>query len=84
MGLQVKNKLTDLNDHLFAQIERLGDESVKGDKLKEEINRSQAINNVAKNIVGNATLQLNAIKLKAEYQGLKSADIPAGLMGNDQ
>ena len=56
----MKNKLSDLNNHLFAQIERLGDESISGDKLKEEIQRSQAVNNVAKMIVSNARLALDA------------------------
>ena len=56
----MKNKLSDLNNHLFAQIERLGDESIVGDHLKEEIERSRAVNNVAKMIVNNARLALDA------------------------
>ena len=56
----MKNKLSDLNNHLFAQIERLGDESIVGDQLKEEIERSRAVNNVAKMIVSNARLALDA------------------------
>ncbi len=56
----MKNKLSDLNNHLFAQIERLGDESIVGDQLKEEIERSRAVNNVAKMIVNNARLALDA------------------------
>ncbi|GJA64085.1 hypothetical protein KAM344_17220 [Aeromonas caviae] len=56
----MKNKLTDLNDHLFAQLERLGDESLDSEKLKDEIARSKAITAVSSQIVNNARLALDA------------------------
>lgn len=62
-----KNKLTDLNNHLFAQLERLGDEDLKGDALTEEISRAKSITNIAQQIVNNGNLVLNAIKIKEEY-----------------
>ena len=55
-----QNKLSDLNNHLFASLERLGDEELSGEELLEEINRAKAINNVAEQIVSNASLVLKA------------------------
>ena len=57
-----KNKLMDLNNHLFAQLERLSEEDLAGDKLKDEIDRSRAIGGIAKFIIDNASLALQAQK----------------------
>jgi len=56
----MKNKLSDLNDHLFAQMERLSDEDISSDDLEKEIERSKAITSVSKEIVSNARLVLDA------------------------
>ncbi|QQT10832.1 hypothetical protein [Staphylococcus pasteuri] len=60
----MKNTLNDLNNHLFAQLERLSDEDLKGEELQEELNRSKAVSDVAKNIVSNGNLILQAHKFK--------------------
>lgn len=60
----MKNTLNDLNNHLFAQLERLGDEDLKGEELKEELNRSKAVSDIAKNIVSNGNLILQAQKFQ--------------------
>ncbi|WP_404317544.1 hypothetical protein RX799_24825 [Klebsiella oxytoca] len=56
----MKNSLEDLHNHLFAQLERLSDEDITGDKLKEEINRARAVSAIAGNIVDNGNLALKA------------------------
>lgn len=79
----MKNTLLDLNNHLFAQLERLGDESISKETLELEIDRSRAITGVSKSIVSNASLQLQAIKLKAEHHGLSKNDMPNELLKSD-
>lgn len=56
----MKNTLADLNNHLFAQLERLGDEDLKGEDLREELERAKAVAGVAEQIISNGTLVLKA------------------------
>lgn len=59
-GGAMKNKLIDLNNHLFAQLERLGDEDLDQENLEKEIERSKAITSVSKEVISNARLVLDA------------------------
>ena len=61
-----KNKLSDLNDHLFAQLERLGDEDMTGDQLANEIERARAVSSVATQVIANGALLLKAVQYKDE------------------
>ena len=77
----MKNKLTDLNNHLFEQLERLNDEDLKGEGLNEEINRSKAISDIATNIIKNGQLTLDAYELAAEYGVVNKREL-VRLIGN--
>ena len=50
----MRNKLSDLNDHLFAQLERLSDEEMTAEDIEREVQRSQAMVAVADQITGNS------------------------------
>ena len=63
----MKNKLSDLNNHLFAQLERLGEEDLTADQIDKEVNRSRAIIGVAAQIVSAQNLNLRAVELIAEH-----------------
>ena len=69
---KTRNTLGDLNNHLFAQLERLGEEDLEGDKLLQEIARSKAISEIAKNVIENANVVLQAQKHRDEFKGTDS------------
>lgn len=63
----MKNRLSDLNNHLFAQLERMAEEDMSADQLDHEAKRADAIVQVSDQIVRNAELQLKAAKLFADH-----------------
>jgi hypothetical protein len=56
----MKNTLTDLNNHLFAQMERLSEELLSVEQLAFEAERSKSLTIIARTIVDNARLVLDA------------------------
>lgn len=58
----MKNKQIDLNNHLFAQLERLGDESLTQEEIKDEVNRSKAMTGISRAIIDNGKLALDVQK----------------------
>ena len=74
-----KNKLSNLNDHLFEQLERLNDDDLVGEKLDEEIKRAGAMASISTNIINNASLVLKAKKYNDEY-GVTRTDLPDMLL----
>ena len=77
----MKNTLGDLNNHLFAQLERLGDKDLQGEKLQEEIERAKSVTSIASQIISNGSLVLQAEKFKAETLGKSKVETPKMLEG---
>ncbi len=75
----MKNKLVDLNNHLFAQLERLSDEDLKGEELANELNRAKGISAISKDIVNNAQLAFDVEKFKSDIGFLKPDQVPVML-----
>jgi hypothetical protein len=63
----MKNKLSDLNNHLFAQLERLSDESLTAEQIDVEVKRADAIVGVSEQIVKNADMHLKAAAIIANH-----------------
>lgn len=61
-----KNKLSDLNNHLFEQLERLNDEDLSDKALAAEIKRADAMTDIASTIIDNAELALKAQKYRVK------------------
>lgn len=70
-----KNKIEDLRNHLFAQLERLGDDTdmEDTDKLETELSRAKAITDIAQVIVNSAKVEVDFMK----YYKNGPADMPS-------
>lgn len=76
-----KSTLMDLNDHLFAQLRRLGDEGLSEDALKTEIERARAVTGVAQQVIASANAALRTVELKDRLAG-GGSDMPRLLGGS--
>lgn len=76
----MRNTLGDLNNHLFMQLERLGEEDLTGEELQQEIDRANAITKVSAQVISNANLVLRA-KIQAEESISYGKELPKMLEG---
>lgn len=63
----MKNTLGDLNNHLFAQLEKLNDDDLTGEQLDAEIKRTEAMAKISEQIIRNGELQFKAMQHMDEY-----------------
>jgi len=77
----MKNRLCDLNDHLFAQLERLSDEDLSAEQIATEAKRGEAMVAVADQIIRNAALQIQAAKIAFDAGADPAPYLPAPALG---
>lgn len=65
--MATKNRLSDLNDHLFAQIERLSDESLTTEQIETEARRGIAIVAAVDQVLRLSSLQVQAAKVASDH-----------------
>ena len=78
----MRNTLVDLNNHLFEQLERLNDEELTDEQLEKELKRTDAMKDIATQIIANANIVLKATELNMEYSRGDVA-VPKMLIGTD-
>lgn len=76
----MKNKLSDLNDHLFAQMERLSEEGLTAEQIQQEAKRGESMVSVADQIIRNAELTFKAATFVATH-GDRYRPALSGLIG---
>ena len=65
----MKNTLSDLNNHLFEQLERLNDEDLSDEDLDKELKRADRMTKIAAQIVKNGELAYKTMVHMDEYYG---------------
>jgi hypothetical protein len=61
----MKNKIQDLRDHLFEQIERLKDAD-KPEEIEREISRAKAMGGIANQIIATAKAEIDFAKVTGQ------------------
>lgn len=66
--MSTKNKISDLRDHLFIQLERLNDEALSKEDMEKEIWRADAISNAAGKIIESAKVEVDYIRVAGKAE----------------
>lgn len=71
-----RQSLADLNEYLFAQLDALSNDDLTDEELAKEIERSKAMQGIAKTIIDGANTALQAQKHMDEYGKEENIAIP--------
>lgn len=71
-----KTTLNDLNEYLFQELDRLTNEDLSEEELDKEIKRSDALQKIAKTVIDNGVLALQAKKHLDEYGQGDKVELP--------
>jgi hypothetical protein len=77
-----RNKISDLNNHLFSQLEKLNDDNLTGNELTMECKRAKAMSSIATQILNSTRLTLEAMKM-VNNDSVNRNDIPTLLQNNN-
>lgn len=78
----MQNNLSDLNNHLFAQLELLNNGELSNEELEKEIKKTKAMTSISSQILKVASVQISAIKT-AEQCRLLNQDMPSLIATKD-
>ena len=70
----MKNTLTDLNNYLFEQLERINDDSLDPEQLERELRKTDSIVKVSEKIIQNGELAFKTMQHMDQY-GYNSQNI---------
>ena len=79
-----KNTLEDLQNHLFAALERLSDDDLDDAGIEREIERSAAIAEIGKVAIQNASTAMRAVQMRAGLSGAAGVPVPRMLGGSGE
>ncbi len=74
-----RQSLSDLNDYLFEELDRLSNDDLQGEALRDEIARANSLTGVAEKVIAVGELTLKAVKFKSDRLDV-SVRLP-GLLG---
>lgn len=81
----MKNTLSDLNNYLFEQLERLNDDSISTEQLDRELRKTDSIVRVADKIIQNGELAFRTMQHMDEFgYNLKPRPVPVMLQAEGE
>lgn len=74
----MKNKVSDVRDHLVAMLEQLGDDTMAPEKMAQVLERAKVSSQVAGTYINAVRVELDAIRIMDETGRLSTAvgDVP--------